>query len=313
MIRYLHFKEDPAQAGSRTRKFQRIIDHFNSMSSEYGMKEHLSIDEQIISYKGIKSSLRQYNPKKPKKWGYKLFLLCGEGGIMHQVEFYGQEVTVDPEWNAVGKSGQIVLRMAKSIPEHKNHKLFFDNWFNSPMLQVLLFRKRIQSIGTLQLPRAKNLTFPELTEKKNERGKVLVKSTEIEGVRLFATKWIDNRSVHILSTFSAGDPSGYITRYDRKVQKHETITVPRAILDYNTHMGHVDEINSYLGRFRMTTQTRKRAYIKIILNFVNIMATNAWLKYRDDALMLKEPKKKLDHLSISNLKSRMAYQIVEQV
>ena len=132
IIRYLHFKEDPAQAGSRTRKFQRIIDHFNSVSSEYGMKEHLSIDEQIISYKGIKSSLLQYNRKKPKEWGYKLFLLCGEGGIIHQVEFYGQEVTVDPEWNAVGKSGQIVLRMAKSIPEHKNHKLFFDNWFNSP-------------------------------------------------------------------------------------------------------------------------------------------------------------------------------------
>ena len=81
IIRYLHFKEDPAQAGSRTRKFQRIIDHFNSVCSDYEMKEHLSIDEQIISYKGIKSSLRQYNPKKLKKWEYKVFLLCGEGGI----------------------------------------------------------------------------------------------------------------------------------------------------------------------------------------------------------------------------------------
>ena len=37
------------------------------------------------------------------------------------------------------------------------------------MLQLLLLRKGIQSIGTLQLPRAKNLTFPELTEKKTER------------------------------------------------------------------------------------------------------------------------------------------------
>ena len=55
-------------------------------------------------------------------------------------------------------------------------------------------------------------------------------------------------------------------------------------------MGRVDDINSYLGRFR-TTQNRKRAYIKIFLRFVNIMATNAQLKYQDYALMLKDPKK----------------------
>ena len=81
--------------------------------------------------------------------------------------------------------------------------------------------------------------------------------------------------------------------------------MPRAILDYNTHMGHVDEINSYLGRFRMTTQTRKRAYKKIFLHFVNIMATNAWLKYRDDALMLKEPKKEIR--SLFDFKLEVAY------
>ena len=125
-----------------------------------------------------------------------------------------------------------------------------------------------------------------------------MKSAEIEGVRLFATKWIDDRSVHILSTLSAGDSRGTITRYDRKVQKHETITVPRAILDNNSHMGHVDEINSYLGRFRMTTQTRKRAHIKIFLHFVNI-------KYRDDALMLKEPKKEIR--SLFDFKLEVAY------
>ena len=125
-----------------------------------------------------------------------------------------------------------------------------------------------------------------------------MKSAEIEGVRLFATKWIDDRSVHILSTLSAGDSSGTITRYDRKVQKHETITVPGAILDNNSHMGHVDEINSYLGRFRMTTQTRKRAHIKIFLHFVNI-------KYRDDALMLKEPKKEIR--SLFDFKLEVAY------
>ena len=35
-------------------------------------EEKNSIDEQIIPFKG-KSSLRRYLPKKPKKWGFKIF------------------------------------------------------------------------------------------------------------------------------------------------------------------------------------------------------------------------------------------------
>ena len=53
---------------SRTAKFQMIIDQFNYTAGAYEMEENLSIDEQIIGYKGKKSSLRQYNPKKPQKW-----------------------------------------------------------------------------------------------------------------------------------------------------------------------------------------------------------------------------------------------------
>ena len=41
-----------------------------------------SIDEQIIPKKTKRSRLRQYNPKKPKKWGFKMFVRAGRSGMM---------------------------------------------------------------------------------------------------------------------------------------------------------------------------------------------------------------------------------------
>ena len=60
----LHFEnENFGNAdSSRTKKFQPIIDRFNEVFLDVlPFEEHLSIDEQIIAYKGKKSGLRQYN------------------------------------------------------------------------------------------------------------------------------------------------------------------------------------------------------------------------------------------------------------
>ena len=42
-----------------------------------------SINEQIIPAKTSHGGIRQYNPKKPKKWGFKNFMRAGENGIMY--------------------------------------------------------------------------------------------------------------------------------------------------------------------------------------------------------------------------------------
>ena len=42
-----------------------------------------SIDEQIILAKTKRSGIRQYNPKKPKIWGFKMFVRAGQSGIMY--------------------------------------------------------------------------------------------------------------------------------------------------------------------------------------------------------------------------------------
>ena len=49
--------------------------------------EKLCIDEQLVPFKG-KSALKQYNPQKPKKWGYKLYILSGVDGLVHNFEVH---------------------------------------------------------------------------------------------------------------------------------------------------------------------------------------------------------------------------------
>ena len=65
----LHFANNDEKRDDSPKdfKFSTLIDHFNSVCSTLSSEPHFSVDEQIIQYKGHKTSLRRYLPKKPKK------------------------------------------------------------------------------------------------------------------------------------------------------------------------------------------------------------------------------------------------------
>ena len=46
-----------------------------------------SIDKQIMPAKTKPSRIRQYNPQKPKKSGFKMFVRAGHSGIMYDFFF----------------------------------------------------------------------------------------------------------------------------------------------------------------------------------------------------------------------------------
>ena len=56
-------------------------------------EEYNSVDEQMIPLKG-RSSLRKYMPKKPKKWGFKVFSRSGQSGFCYDFEVEG---ALDPK------------------------------------------------------------------------------------------------------------------------------------------------------------------------------------------------------------------------
>ena len=134
------------------------------------MNEKLSVDESIIPFKG-KSTLKQYNPKKPVRWGYKSFLLCDNHGLVYNIDFYTGAIQPVNDMPDIGASGNVVLNLASIIPPHKNFKLHFDNWFTSLKLEIALDKLGIQSIGTVRANRLPECPLKSEAElKKRGRG-----------------------------------------------------------------------------------------------------------------------------------------------
>ncbi|KAJ8381511.1 hypothetical protein SKAU_G00022890 [Synaphobranchus kaupii] len=107
----------------------------------------------------------------------------------------------------IGASGNIVLQLASIIPVNQSHKIFYDNWFTSVDLQVVLEKAKIHSVGTVRQNRLAGCTImPEKIMKKKARGTYEEKQTTHQGVTLKAVKWFDNRPVTLLSTFTGANP-----------------------------------------------------------------------------------------------------------
>ena len=68
-------------------KVKPLIDYVLEKCKKVPMEEQYSIDEQIIPSKD-RSPLKQYLPKKPNKWGLKVWARCGVSGIVYEFELY---------------------------------------------------------------------------------------------------------------------------------------------------------------------------------------------------------------------------------
>ncbi|XP_066978982.1 uncharacterized protein [Macrobrachium rosenbergii] len=151
--------------------------------------EKLSIDEQIVPFKGT-SSTKTYNPKKPKKWGYKIFVLSGTNGLVYNFKIYAGNISPVPGQPDLKASGNIVLDLLQPIPKGMWHKVYFDNWFNSPLLQTTLWKQGFGSLGTVRLNRFSGCNMPSDTQMKHlRRGTSVLQVTQMDDVELRVVKW----------------------------------------------------------------------------------------------------------------------------
>ena len=167
-----------------------FIDHFNSVASKIELEEMLSVDEQIVPTKTTKTSLRQYSPEKPKKWGYEIFMLCSESAVVHQIEFYLGKSEETQSMNGLSNLASVVARHSALVPVHKNYKMFFSNWFSSVPLLVELKLRSILFLCTYQPHCIPSLNFPSdhHIKKNHSRGHMIEKSASVNGSELAAVK-----------------------------------------------------------------------------------------------------------------------------
>nr|XP_047122949.1 piggyBac transposable element-derived protein 3-like [Hydra vulgaris] len=234
-----------------------------------------SIDEQIIPAKTKHSGIRQYNLKKPHKWGFKMFVRSGSSGIIYDFFLYcGAKSSGREDCSAEN----VVLRLAERIPKNLNFKLCFDNWFCTLSLCLKLKKIGILTTATIRTNRiAKCPLLSEKDLKKQGWGSFSYKVDANSGLLLL--RWFDNKCVHMTSTYCSANTSGNVKQWDQKNRKHIQVPCPQVVKEYNTGMGGVDLSDMLITLYRIPMKT-KRWFLHVLVHCMDICKINAWLLYR---------------------------------
>ena len=276
ILRNLHVndnsKMDPRNK-DKLYKIRPLLQHLNAVfADKRPLKEYLCIDESMILFKG-RSSLKQYNPMKPIKRGYKLWCLADDDGYVYKTDVYTGKKEDAGRRSELGLGGDVVTSLLSNVKE-PNHKVTFDNFFSSIPLLEDLQTKKILACGTI---RANRKGLPKLIEdKKMKRGDFDYRSTPY-GISVY--KWMDSKPVHFISNYH-GDT---LTTVERKKYDGSRVTVqcPDVVKDYNEHMGGVDKHDAArqcYGSDRKSTKWWHRLFFGLL----DMALVNAHILYNEE-------------------------------
>jgi len=155
ILTYLHVNDNnsrPKNCKDRLYKLKPFLTSINNRLPElYKITREVSVDESMIIFKG-RSSIKQYNPMKPIKRGYKLLCLVDQKGYISNFSIYqGKEEEIDA-FNNYGLGERIVLRLTKPY-WNQGIKVYFDNNFTSINLLEKLKTENTYACGTIRSTR----------------------------------------------------------------------------------------------------------------------------------------------------------------
>ena len=112
----------------------------------YTPGQSLSVDEQMIGTK-CRVSFLQYMPKKPKRFGIKLWAICEAAtGYCCNCEIYTGKEDGTKEH---GLAYRVVTNLVKPFVGNW-HVVYFDNFFSSVQLVSDLLKQQVLSCGTIR-------------------------------------------------------------------------------------------------------------------------------------------------------------------
>ncbi|KAJ2937731.1 hypothetical protein O0L34_g19124 [Tuta absoluta] len=290
----LHKPVDHSQH-DRLYKIRPVVEHLAGKFSSVPMEQRLSVDEQMCATK-ISHFMKQYLPNKPHKWGFKLFALCSLAEYCDNFIIYSgtdNEPMLDNEPD-IGVTGNTVIKLTRGIPRMMNHIVYFDNYYTSLPLMHYMMKEGIWCLGTVQLNwLGKSCKLPTKTKvmaKSVPRGSYEENTTSYDGVEFSAVSWKDNKQVTLLSV-------------DKNEKKRVPVPCPKIISEYNAHMGGVDLMDSFLGRYRIKVKSRKW-YMRIFYYLLDLYVINAWILYKK--VSIRNNKSSSEILKLSDFRSELA-------
>ena len=293
----------------RLYKVRPLLDCILESCRGIEQEEAHSIDEQIVPTKS-KSSLRQYLPNKPHKWGIKIWARCGVSGIVYDFSVYvGQQGNT--EISAMfGKIGAVVIQLVDNLPKNVGHKVYMDNLFTSINLFKYLKANGIWAIGTIGGNRLKNAE--KLLRSKKELSKEGIGAFDFRidaNSNITVLRWLDNGLVQLLSTFIGPELGAPVKRWSGKEKKMVEVQCPAIINQYNQHMGGVDLCDMLMSLYRIKLGTKKW-YMHLVYYCIGLSIVNGWLLYKRHALQYHTEKKHI--MSLLDFHSRVALSLLQE-
>jgi len=238
-----------------------------NFKKNYNPALSLAIDESMIKFKG-RSTIKQYLPKKPIKRGYKVWVLADKYGYCYRFQIYtgkiGQQVTKN--------LGENVVNTLTSDLDGKEHTIYFDNYFTTVNLMENLKSRQINACGVVNKTRK---YLPSFGEKIKNRGEY---ESFVSDTGISATKWMDNKEVHILSNYHNPNDLSIVQRKKKDGNKIQ-ISCPSSIADYNKNMNAVDKFDQLMSSYSLDRRSKKWWH-RILFYFLDASVINAYILYK---------------------------------
>ncbi|XP_065280715.1 piggyBac transposable element-derived protein 3-like [Dermacentor albipictus] len=278
---------------NRCWKVQALLDRVRKACLKIPRSNAACVDEQMIPFTG-RTELRQYVRGKPNPTGLKNFVLADSLGRVLDFEIYqGATTPIPTEHKDLGIGGGIVMRLADSMPRGNDCVLCFDRFFTSVPLIERLLEKEMFGHGTVMTNRVKTALKSDKELLAEGRGSSHEK-VSADG-KLVVVKWMDTRSVTLLSSCCGAESVGSTRRYDKKQKKYVEVKRPASVRFYNTHKGGVDLNDFLISLYRIKMKTKKWP-VKVIFPFTDLALVNSWLSYKEDAKEAGYTKSQVLHL-----------------
>ncbi|XP_068224427.1 piggyBac transposable element-derived protein 4-like [Palaemon carinicauda] len=128
--------------------------------SNYSPGPHLTVDEQLVPFRG-RCSFKMYIPKKPAKYGIKVVLVCDSDShyMFNGLAYLGKDTVKIPRGATLG---EVYMSDLVSPFQPSGRRVTTDNFFATLPLTLSLLDKDMHLCGTI---RQKSYIPKELMEK----------------------------------------------------------------------------------------------------------------------------------------------------
>ncbi len=301
LCQYLHCSNVniPAE-NDRLNKVRNLITTLQgNFKSQFTPGCCLSVDEAMIKYNG-RLVRKQYMPRKPTKWGIKLWFLCdAKTGYCLNFEVYTGRGNNPHVVQGFGLGYTVVMNLMRNFLL-SNHHVYADNFFSSiPLVEDLLEADTFYC-GTLRKDRVgvpREIQRVPLKKYESVKWRKDTSSTMI-------THWLDKRHVYLISSNNSGEDT---VKPRTRFHREDMVTVPTVVTDYNANMGGVDS-SDQLRSYYNVGRSGRRWWKYLFWGLFNQGLINAYILWHESTR--PHSKNKRSH-SLKAFKVAIIHQLVD--